>query len=149
MSNALDSGPYSRVYAAGMTDILHLPARAGAPIACDMSTARDTPEQRLAEYRELFERALLGRERRADGVVLRFRDRPGIREHVDDLAHREHACCPFLDYHVETAGDEVIWTITNPVTGDERDSADAILDAFHALPTMRFDAEALRAADAL
>ena len=132
-----------------MTNILHLPARAGAPIACDMSTARDTPGQRLAEYRELFEQALLGRERRADGVVFLFRDGRGIREQVDDLAHREQACCPFLDYHVETAGDKVIWTITNPVSGDERHGADAILDAFHALPTGQFDAEVLRAADAL
>jgi hypothetical protein len=113
-----------------MTDILYLPARAGAPIACDMSTARDTPEQRLAEYGQLFEQALLGRERRADGVVFVFRDRPGIRERLDDLAHREHACCPFLDYRVETVGDEVIWTIT----GDDRAGVDAILDAFHALP---------------
>jgi hypothetical protein len=132
-----------------MTDILYLPARAGAPIACDMSTARDTPEQRLAEYGQLFEQALLGRERRADGVVFVFRDRPGIRERLDDLAHREHACCPFLDYRVETVGDEVIWTIANPVGGDERDGVDAILDAFHALPTTRFDPEVLRAADAL
>jgi len=132
-----------------MTDILHLPARTGAPIACDMSTARDTPEQRLAEYAELFEQALLGRERRADCVVFLLRDAPGIREQVDDLAHREHACCPFLDYHVETAGDHVIWTITNPVTGDERDGVEAVLDAFHALPTTRFDTEVLRAADAL
>jgi hypothetical protein len=132
-----------------MTEILHLPARADAPIACDMSTALDTPEQRLAEYRELFEQALLGRERRADGVVFLFRDGPGIRERVDDLAHREYACCPFLDYRVETVGDEVIWAITNPVAGDERDGVDAILDAFHALPTTRFDAEVLWAADAL
>ena len=48
-----------------MTATLHLPARAGAPIACDMSTAPDTPDQRLAEYRELFVRALVRRERRA------------------------------------------------------------------------------------
>ena len=33
---------------------------ASTPIACDMSTARDTPEERLAEYRRLFAQALVG-----------------------------------------------------------------------------------------
>jgi hypothetical protein len=113
-----------------MTTVLHLEARPDAPIACDMSSARDTPDERLAEYRELFERALLRRERRVDGVVFSFRADAGTREQVDDLARREHACCPFLDYRVETAGDEVIWTIT----GDGRAGVDVILDAFHALP---------------
>jgi hypothetical protein len=113
-----------------MTTILHLQARPDAPIACDMSSARDTPDERLAEYRELFERALRHRERRADGVAFAFRADAGTREQVDDLARREHACCPFLDYRIETAGDEVIWTIT----GDGRAGVDVILDAFHALP---------------
>ena len=117
-----------------MTDTLHLPARADAAIACDMSTARDTPDQRLAEYGELFEQALLSRERRADGVVFAFRAVSGTREKVDDLAHREHACCPFLDYRVETVGDDVIWTIANLVSGDARAGVDEILDAVYALP---------------
>jgi hypothetical protein len=115
-----------------MTTLLHLPARAGAPIACDMSTARDTPEERLAEYRELFGRALRGRERSVDGVVLRFD--AGAREQVEDLASREHDCCPFVDYRVETAGDEVIWTTTNPAVGEQRAAVDVILDALYALP---------------
>ena len=104
---------------------MHLPPLPGAPIACDMSTARDTPDERLAEYGELFAHSLLSRERRAGAVVLAFR--AGVREQVEDLARREHACCPFLDYRVETAGDEVVWTIT----GAERTGP--VLDAFHAL----------------
>ena len=116
-----------------MTEPLHLPARPGAPIACDMRTAADTPEARVQAYARLFDRALVRRERRADAVVFRFRARPAIRAAVEDLARREAACCPFLDYRVETAGDEVIWTITNPVAGDRQ--AAAILDAFHALPS--------------
>jgi hypothetical protein len=104
------------------------------PIACDMSSAPDTPEERLAEYGRLFERALLRRERRADAVVLAFRADDGTRDAVDDLARREAACCPFLDYRVETAGDEVIWTITNPVSGELRASADAVLGDFYDLP---------------
>jgi hypothetical protein len=115
-----------------MTTLLHLPPRAGALIACDMSTARDTPEERLAEYGELFARALLARERLADGVVLAFR--PDARDQVEDLARREHDCCPFVDYRVEDAGDRVVWTVTNPVQDDRRAAVEVILDALHDLP---------------
>jgi len=113
-----------------MTDVLHLEAGSDAPIACDMSTARDTAEERLGAYGALFGRALVRRERRAGAVVFAFRAAAGTRKAVDDLARREAVCCPFLDYRVETVGDEVVWTIT----GDGRFGVDAILDAFHALP---------------
>jgi hypothetical protein len=92
-----------------------------------MTTARDTPDERLDEYAALFAQSLLSGERRADAVVLTLR--AGAREQVEDLARREHACCPFLGYRVESAGDHVVWTIT----GDERPGAQATLDAFHAL----------------
>jgi len=94
-----------------------------------MSTAEDTPGERVREYRDLFERALVQHERRPDTVVLSLRADPGAREAVEDLARREAACCPFLDHHVETAGDEVTWTIR----GDERPAAAETLDAFYAL----------------
>jgi hypothetical protein len=118
-----------------MTTVLHLPPSPGAPIACDMSAARDTPEERLAEYGELFERALLGRERREDAVVLVFAGQ--AREQVQDLARREHACCPFVDYRVEAAGEEVRWTVTNTIHGDQRAAVDVILDALHELRERR------------
>jgi hypothetical protein len=97
-----------------MSDVLHLPHRPDAPIACDMSTATDTADERLAEYAELFERALARRTRGDHSVVFALRPAPGVREQVDDLARREAACCPFLDYRVETIGDEVIFTVTDP-----------------------------------
>ena len=99
-----------------------------------MSTAPDTPDERLAEYGRLFERALLRRERLPDRVTFAFRAEGGTREAVEDLARREAACCPFLDHHVETAGNEVIWSIANLVTGVERATADVTLDAFYTLP---------------
>ena len=117
-----------------MTNTLHIQAVPGAPVACDMSTARDTPDERLAAYQGLFERALLRRDRGADTVVFSFRADAGIRDAVEELARREAACCPFMDYRVETTGDEVVWTITNVVSGDERASVDVVLDALHALP---------------
>jgi hypothetical protein len=116
-----------------MTTALHLTAQPNAPIACDMSTAQDTPDERLAEYRRLFERALLRRERRADAVVFHLRADPGIREAIDDLARREAACCPFLEYRVETVGHEVIYTIANPITDERRATVEIGLDAIHAL----------------
>lgn len=117
-----------------MTDPLHIAGRPDAPIACDMTTAEDTPDARLAEYERLFETALVRRERAKDRVEFAFRADAGLRARLDALARREAACCPFLGYHVETVGDEVIWAISNPRPGEERASVDAMLDAFYALP---------------
>jgi hypothetical protein len=117
-----------------MTTVLHIPARLDAPIACDMSTAEDTPDDRFAEYARLFERALLRRERREDGVVLVFAADGGTQEAVQDLARREAACCPFFDYRIEAVAGEVIWTVGNAITGPERAAVDVMLDALYALP---------------
>jgi hypothetical protein len=117
-----------------MTDTLHLPATPDAPIACDMSTASDTPEERIVEYVRLFDGALLRRKRHPDSVVFHLSARNGTRAAVDSLARREAACCPFADYRVETAGDEVVYTITNPITDERKADVDAMLDEFHALP---------------
>ena len=116
-----------------MTDVLYLPARPGSPIACDMSTASDTPEERLSEYARLVGRALVRRERTEDAVVFAFRAAPGVREQVEDLARREAACCPFLEYRVETTGEDVIFTIANAVTGGDRTEAAVTLGAFYRL----------------
>jgi hypothetical protein len=102
----------------------------GAPIACDMTGATDTPEERLAEYGMLFSHALVERERIADAVELRFAAKPGVAEWVTSLARREAACCPFATYQVTFSGDRVLWRISSqagPV-------AQALLDEFHALP---------------
>jgi hypothetical protein len=117
-----------------MTNVLHLQGQTNVPIVCDMSTARDTPDERVAEWGELFDRALLSRERRDDAVVFSFRAGAGRREQLEDLARREHACCPFLDFRLETVGDEVVWTTTNVVAGDDHASIDVFLDALHHLP---------------
>jgi hypothetical protein len=105
-----------------MTELLHIPATPGAPMACDMSTATDTPEERRAAYDRLFARALVSRERRDNGVVLRLRAGDGVQAAVENLARKEAGCCPFADYRIEAAGDELIWTITA--------DAPTFLDAF-------------------
>jgi hypothetical protein len=117
-----------------MTNVLHLPARPDAPIACDMTAATDTPDDRLAEYGRLFERALVRRERREHSVVFAFRTLPETQATVESLARREAACCPFLDYRVDTTEHEVIFAITNPIGGSEGADVDAMLDTLYALP---------------
>jgi hypothetical protein len=117
-----------------MSDVFHIPARPGARIACDMSTAVDTPEQRLNDYARLFADALVRRERHDGAVVFAFHSDVQTRARVEDLARREAACCPFVDYRVETVGDEIIWTISNPVAGEDRGSVEVMLEAFHELP---------------
>jgi hypothetical protein len=117
-----------------MSDISHIPARADAPIACDMSAARDTPRQRLDEYARLFADALIDRERRDGAVSLVFRDDPRIRATVEDLTHREAGCCPFFDYRVETIGEKLVWTITNPISSEDRAAAETMMEIFYELP---------------
>lgn len=119
---------------------MDIPA-ATTPVACDMSTARDTPPQRLAEYRRLFAQALRGRERTAHGIRFRLAAEPGIEAWVRDLAAREQACCPFFAFEVAVEGDEVRWDAAVA----DNDVARAVLDEFSALPdTATEDPEALR-----
>lgn len=105
---------------------------ASTPIVCDMTTATDTEEERLAEYQRLFAQALVGKERTAEGIRFRFRAQPGVEAWVRDLAAREKACCSFYTYTVSVEGDEVRWDCAVP----DDDMARAILDEFYALPDM-------------
>ena len=100
------------------------------PIVCDMTTAPDTPQERMAEYGRLFEHALTGRERTADAVVWRFAHRAGVEAWVRDLADREAACCPFLDYTVTADDDHVTYRIA----GRDDPTIQTILDEIHELP---------------
>jgi hypothetical protein len=116
-----------------MTTALHLPARPGAPIACDMTDAVDTPAERLAAYRRLFATALRRRERRAGAVTFHFGAEPGTRATVEELARREAACCPFLEHRVETGDGELVWTISHARDGADGAGSEAVLDEFYAL----------------
>ncbi|MFC6080649.1 hypothetical protein [Sphaerisporangium aureirubrum] len=82
---------------------------ASTPVVCDMTGAPDTAEERLAEYRRLFDRALVSREDTAEGVRFRLRAEPGLEEWVRDLAAREKACCAFFAFDVRTEAGQVIW----------------------------------------
>jgi hypothetical protein len=99
------------------------------PIACDMSSASDTPDQRMAEYDRLFATALTHRRRTLTGVVFTFRAGSGVLEWVEDLSERGAACCTFMAYEVESDDRVVVWTITS-----DDPSVRAILDEFYRLP---------------
>jgi len=100
------------------------------PIVCDMTSAPDTPAERLAEYQRLFTAALVARERVGDRVWFRFRADDGIEAWVRDLAAREKACCAFFDFRVDLVGGEVHWEAG--VIDD--DIAREVLAEFYALP---------------
>ena len=111
-------------------EILAIRATPGAPIACNMTDARDTPQERLAEYARLFEHAMVGRERTADAVTFKLALKPGVLEWVTDLVRREAACCPFFTYDISGEEDCIVWR----TSADAGPAAQAMLDEFHALP---------------
>jgi hypothetical protein len=80
-------------------------------IFCDMTGARDTPAERLEEYRSLFAHHHLRREDGPADVRHTFRNGAGVADHVRDLTDREQACCGFLDFAVTEEGAEVHWDI--------------------------------------
>lgn len=94
-----------------MTWLLYVSASPDAPVACDMTAAQDTLAERLAEYRRLFEHALVDQEATVTSTTYRLADRPGVREWVLDLVGREAACCPFLSLEVHFEGGHVVWRV--------------------------------------
>jgi len=122
-----------------MTKLLSIAPRPDAPVACDMSSAPDSLAQRLAEYRRLFQHALVGRESTATATTFRFAARPGLRDWVCDLAKREAACCPFLSHEIVEEDDEIVWTTAGGVGASEM----AILDEFLNDPESVVSSEAI------
>ena len=112
------------------TQVLLIEARPDAPIACDMTGAGDTAEERFAEYGRLFAHALIDRQRTADAVVFTFAAKPGVTEWVADLARREAACCPFSTYDVTSDGQRIVWRTSSHAAP----MVQAFLDEFHGLP---------------
>src|SRR5262245_54076083 len=112
-----------------MTTLLSIPARPDAPVACDMTTAEDTLEERIAEYRRLFEQALEERARTEDATTFRFVDRPGVRDWLLDLVRREAACCPFLSYEVRLEGQHLVWRVSGRLGASDLAVLDDLLAA--------------------
>jgi hypothetical protein len=110
------------------------PTVAPVPIVCDLTDARDTAQERMAEYGRLFAQSLAGRERTGQRVRLRFRADDGVEAWVRDLAAREKACCPFYDFQISATADEVRWDIGLVEGVADDDMARAALDEFYDAP---------------
>ena len=112
------------------TDVLTIDETPGAAIACDLTGASDTAEERIAEYGRLFAHALIARDRSADAVEFAFAAKAGVAEWVTELARKESACCPFFSYRVSVHDDRVVWRISSQAGP----AAQATLDEFYAGP---------------
>jgi hypothetical protein len=119
-------------------DPIVIHATPDAPIACDMTTAPDTLEERFAEYGRLFAHALVSRDRTSDGLEYTFAAKPGVWEWIADLVAREAACCAFFSYEVERRDDRIVWRTRADASPAALDAAQAIFDEFYAGPD-RFD----------
>jgi hypothetical protein len=95
-------------------------------VACDMTNALDTPQERMAEYRRLFRQHLLGRDRTAGRIRFRLCAEDGVEAWVRDLSVREKACCPFFDFELSTIDGVVRWEVSVP----DDEMARAVLDEF-------------------
>ena len=111
------------------------------PVVCDLTDAPDSPEARVAEYRELFAAHLVGRST-VDGVVrFRFRADEGVEDRVRDLVGREQQCCGFFEFSVSVDDGEVV---VGASVGED-DAARAMLDEWSRLPeTVAGEVEAVR-----
>jgi len=113
---------------------------AAPAIVCDMTSAHDTGDQRVAEYARLFDTAFVSRERTPDGVRWRLRADDGVEAWSRDLADREMACCAFLSITVKVDGEHVVWDATTI----DAPMARAVLALYYDLPEKRTaDAEAV------
>ncbi len=114
-----------------MTKLLSVSASPNAPVVCDMTAAQDTPAERLAEYRRLFEYALVDQEATATSTTFRLADRPGVREWVLDLTAREAACCPFLSIEVHSEAGHLVCHIEGLGAADVATLGDVLTTADH------------------
>jgi hypothetical protein len=74
-------------------------------IACSLSA--DDYAQRLREFRVLFATSLRDARREPTRLHLVLDTSTARDADVRDLLRREHECCPFFTFQVESAGDEV------------------------------------------
>ena len=101
-------------------------------IVCDLTSAPDTGDERVAEYARFFHAAFVSRERTDDRVTWRLRADTGIEAWARDLAARENACCAFMTHTVTVVGEHVVWQAT---TIDDP-TARGVLDLYYDLPQL-------------
>lgn len=99
------------------------------PIVCDMTTAPDTLQERLDQYRAVFA-TLIERERTDTGIRFRLCNDADLEVRVRRLAQLEKECCAFFDFSVTRHDDEIHWdasVVDDPVARE-------LLDQYFELP---------------
>ncbi len=72
---------------------------------------------RRVEWRALEGRALIRAETQPDGRLLVYRGGEATARALRGLIKAERRCCPFLDFRIDAADDEVRVTVTFPPEG--------------------------------
>jgi hypothetical protein len=80
------------------------------PLACSLDAAAFA--EREARWRALSARALVGRERLAEGVRLRYR--AGAAEELRELVRLEGECCAFLDLRLAESAEHITLEVSGP-----------------------------------
>lgn len=88
--------------------------RTELPIACTLEAAEMA--DRAREMAKLGDEALAGVHLDGTRAVLRFRD---AHERVEWLAEAESRCCNFLEFAVDTAGEETTLEVRTPDGADQ------------------------------
>ena len=82
------------------------------PIVCSLTGSELA--DRGNEFAAILGRGLLAREETLDGIRLRFRRSPGLQEDLAELTSREKECCPFFDFRIQVAGEELVLEVGAP-----------------------------------
>ena len=86
--------------------------------------------RRTADFRRLFEDALLDRTRDGDVVVWKLRASDASESESHRLAALEARCCDGIRFEVKRERDTLLWCISGP------SSAKPLLDTFYELPAL-------------
>jgi hypothetical protein len=86
-----------------------------APIACTQGSGE--AGRQVQRWLRLGRDAGLGRTETTDGVLVRFRDQPGVEQELRALAAVEAACCAWARWDVHRAGGELILRVTSTPGG--------------------------------
>jgi hypothetical protein len=98
------------------------------PIACTLDS--DGFRRRMEEFRDVFLRGYLSRERFPGGGRFRFRALSGLEGELRSLAEREQGCCRFFRFEIFARDDELWWETRVDA------EAEPILDVFLELPDL-------------
>lgn len=87
------------------------------PVACSLEPV--DLDNRVRRWLALAERALIEKQKVANGVRLQYRSLAGIERELTALAAAEQECCAFADWTVTTADDDVVLDVTAEGLGIE------------------------------